>query len=114
MFDLKNKVAVVTGGNGVLGGAIAKGFAQNGVKVGILGRSEETVNKQVEAINTEGGEAFPLVCDVLDEAKLKETRDFILKKYGRIDILLNGAGGNVKGATISPEQTFFGSKLGRF
>lgn len=114
MFDLKNKVAVVTGGNGVLGGAIAKGFAQNGVKVGILGRSKETVNKQVETINAEGGEAFSLVCDVLDEAKLKEIRDFILREYGRIDILVNAAGGNVKGATISPEQTFFDLNLDDF
>ena len=114
MFDLKNKVAVITGGNGVLGGAIAKGLALNGVKVGILGRSEETVNRQVEEIKAKGGEALALVCDVLDEAKLKEMRNFILREYGRIDILVNGAGGNVKGATISPEQTFFDLNLDDF
>ncbi len=114
MFDLKNKVAVITGGNGVLGGAIAKGLALNGVKVGILGRSEETVNRQVEEIKAKGGKALALVCDVLDEAKLKEMRNFILREYGRIDILVNGAGGNVKGATISPEQTFFDLNLDDF
>ena len=114
MFDLKNKVAVITGGNGVLGGAIAKGLALNGVKVGILGRSEETVNRQVEEIKAKGGEALALVCDVLDEAKLKEMRNFILREYGRIDILVNAAGGNVKGATISPEQTFFDLNLDDF
>jgi NAD(P)-dependent dehydrogenase (short-subunit alcohol dehydrogenase family) len=107
MFSLKNKVAVITGGNGVLGGAIAKGLAKNGVKVGILGRSEDTVQKRVDEIKSEGGVAFPLVADVLDKEKLIAAKDAIVKEFGTIDILVNAAGGNMKGATISPDQSFF-------
>ena len=107
MFNLKDKVAIVTGGNGVLGGAIAKGLAAQGARVGILGRTSETVQQRVEEINKAGGEAMPLVADVLDESSLKKVKDEIVKKWGSIDILVNGAGGNLKGATIGPEQNFF-------
>lgn len=114
MIDLKEKVAVVTGGNGVLGGAIAKGLAQNGVKVGILGRTSETVNVQVEEIKAAGGDAIALIADVLDKEKLIAAKDLILKEYGRLDILVNAAGGNVKGATISPDQSIFDLDLADF
>lgn len=107
MFNLENKVAVITGGNGVLGGAIAVGFAKRGVKVGILGRSEDTVQARVEEIRAEGGDAFPMVADVLDKEKLISVKEAIMKKYGTIDILVNAAGGNMKGATITPEQSVF-------
>lgn len=111
MQNLENKVAVVTGGNGVLGGAIAKGFAEQKVKVAILGRTPETVKKRVEEIKQSGGEAIELVADVLDEVSLKEARDKVLEKWGRLDILVNGAGGNIPGATITPEQSFFDLKF---
>lgn len=114
MIDLKEKVAVVTGGNGVLGGAIAKGLGQNGVKVGILGRNSKTVNERVEEIQAAGGEAIALVADVLDKEKLIAAKELILKKYGRLDILVNAAGGNVKGATISPDQSIFDLDLADF
>ncbi|AVR45664.1 D-mannonate oxidoreductase [Christiangramia fulva] len=107
MFSLKNKVAIVTGGNGVLGGAIAKGLAAQGAKIGILGRTSETVQQRVDEITSEGGEAISLVADVLDEESLKKAKDKILQKWGSIDILVNGAGGNLKGATIGPDQNFF-------
>lgn len=107
MQDLKNKVAVVTGGNGVLGGAIAMGLAGNGVKVGILGRSEDTVNQRVEEIIEAGGEAFPMVADVLDRNRLIKVKEEIEKKFGTVDILVNAAGGNMKGATITPDQSIF-------
>jgi len=67
MFKLENKVAIVTGGNGVLGGAIAKGLAAQNVKVGILGRTAGTVEQGVNEIKKSGGDAIALVADVLDK-----------------------------------------------
>ena len=107
MHNLKNKVAVITGGNGVLGGAIAKGLARNGVRVGILGRSEDTVNERVDEIKEAGGEALALVADVLDEEKLVSAKEKIVREFGPIDILVNAAGGNMKGAVITPDQSIF-------
>lgn len=114
MNQLKGKVAIVTGGNGVLGGAIAKGFATEGAKVGIMGRTEATVNKKVEEIKATSGEAFPLVADVLDRTQLQACKEAILQKYRRIDILVNAAGGNVKGAVINPDQNIFDLNLDDF
>lgn len=107
MTALKNKVAIITGGNGVLGGAIAKGLSAQGVKVGILGRTAQTVNERVDEINLSGGESIALIADVLDKESLIAAKKQIIKKWGNIDILVNGAGGNLKGATISPEDNFF-------
>src|SRR5699024_5044658 len=95
LFDLSGKTAIVTGGNGVLGGAMAKGLAKAGAKVGILGRTEETVNQQVDAIQEAEGEALALVADVLDEKKLQGARKKVLSEWGKINILINAAGGNI-------------------
>ncbi|WP_324719963.1 SDR family oxidoreductase [Salinimicrobium sp. HB62] len=114
MSNLKDKVAVVTGGNGVLGGAIAMGLAAEGVKVGILGRSEETVQARVKEIENAGGKAMALVADVLDEHKLETARESIKKAFGKVDILVNAAGGNIKGATITPDQSIFDLNVGDF
>ncbi|MFK7983888.1 MAG: SDR family oxidoreductase [Saprospiraceae bacterium] len=107
MFELKGKVAIITGGAGVLGGAMAAGLAKAGAKVGILSRTKAKVDAQVKAIKKQGGKAIALVADVLDEKQLKAAKKKILKKWGRIDILVNSAGGNMKGATIMPEQNIF-------
>lgn len=107
MLDLNEKVAIITGGNGVLGGAMAHGLSAKGVKVGILGRSRDTVEKRVEEIESAGGKAMALIADVLDKKSLQTAKDDVQQTWGRIDILINGAGGNMKGATISPDQTFF-------
>ncbi|MDT0649510.1 SDR family oxidoreductase [Autumnicola edwardsiae] len=114
MDRLENKVAVVTGGNGVLGGAIAIGLAKQGAKVGILGRSEDTVQERVEEIKKFGGEAISLVADVLDKEKLISARDKIEAEFGKVDILVNAAGGNIKGATITPDQSIFDLELDDF
>lgn len=105
-FDLTDKTAIVTGGNGVLGGAMAEGLASAGASVGILGRTEETVNQQVRTIEQNGGEALPLIANVLNKSDLQNAKKIILEKWGRIDILINAAGGNIPGAIINPEQTF--------
>lgn len=107
MFELKGKVAIITGGAGVLGGAMATGLANAGAKVGILSRTKSKVEKKVKEIKKNGGEAIALVADVLDEKQLVTAQKKIMKKWGRIDILVNSAGGNMKGATIMPEQNIF-------
>ncbi|TQI69305.1 NAD(P)-dependent dehydrogenase (short-subunit alcohol dehydrogenase family) [Gramella sp. Hel_I_59] len=114
MSDLKGKIAVVTGGNGVLGGAIAMGFASQGVKVGILGRNSDTVESRVREIIDTGGDAVALVADVLDRTKLERALDLLENKFGSPDILVNAAGGNMKGATINPDQEFFDLNLDDF
>jgi NAD(P)-dependent dehydrogenase (short-subunit alcohol dehydrogenase family) len=107
LFDIKGKVAIVTGGTGVLGGSMAKGLAKAGVKVGILGRRKENAELIVNEIIKEGGEAIALAADVLDENQLTAARDLILQKWGTINILVNAAGGNMPGATVPPGKTIF-------
>jgi NAD(P)-dependent dehydrogenase (short-subunit alcohol dehydrogenase family) len=107
-FDLSGRVAVVTGGTGVLGGALARGLAAAGAKVGILGRRTEKAEALAESIRAEGGEAIPLTADVQDRAQLEATRAQVAEAWGRVDILVNGAGGNRPDATVVGDLTFFG------
>ena len=107
LFDIKDNVTVITGGTGILGRAIAKYMAANGAIVIILGRKEDVGRRIAEDITAAGGKCEFLKTDVMDKAVVEKNRDEILKRYGRIDTLLNAAGGNMKGATITPEQTFF-------
>lgn len=113
-FSLENKVAIITGGAGVLGGTIAQSLSNSGVKIVILDREQETINSVVKSINEHGGEAIGLETNVLDKSTLEQNRDAILKHFGRIDILLNAAGGNMPGATIGPDQTIFDLKMEDF
>ncbi len=106
-FSLAGKTAIVTGGTGVLGGAMAQGLAAAGAKVGILGRRAEQANQVCQTINAAGGEAIPLVANVLDRVQLETARDKIIAEWGRIDILINAAGGNVAEATVFGDLTFF-------
>jgi NAD(P)-dependent dehydrogenase (short-subunit alcohol dehydrogenase family) len=107
LFSLKGKVAVVTGGTGVLGGAMAHGLAAAGAKVAILGRRAEVAEQVAEAIKAEGGEAMPLPADVLDKQSLEQARTALLSQWGTVDILINAAGGTVQEAIIVGERTFF-------
>ena len=107
LFNIKDNVTVITGGTGVLGRAIAKYLALEGAKVIILGRKEEIGNAIVEEITKEGGCCEFMKTDVMDKAVVQQNCDDIIAKYGRIDTLLNAAGGNMPGATITPDQTFF-------
>jgi NAD(P)-dependent dehydrogenase (short-subunit alcohol dehydrogenase family) len=106
-FDLSGKVAIVTGAGGALGGHISISLAEAGVKVVVLGRSLENVEARTEEIQNLGGKAFPIVCDVTQIEDLKRARTEIIEKWGTIDILINAAGGNIPGANINPDQTFF-------
>lgn len=113
-FSIKEKIAIVTGGGGVLGGSIAKSFIEAGAKVVVLDIREENVNARVEELTKMGGEAIGFVSNVLDVEEMKTTREKILKKWGRIDILINAAGGNLPGATLTEEQTVFDMKISDF
>jgi NAD(P)-dependent dehydrogenase (short-subunit alcohol dehydrogenase family) len=102
-FDLSGRVAVVTGASGTLGGAIARGLAEAGATVGVLARRRE----RLEAFAAELGEpAFALEADVLDPDQLRRARDEALERTGRLDVLVNAAGGNVPAATTG-ERSFF-------
>lgn len=114
LFDIQDKVVVITGGTGVLGRAIAAHLAEEGAKVVILGRKAEVGNAQVEDIKAKGGEAMFLTTDVMNREKLEQNLADILQAYGRVDALLNAAGGNMPGATIAPDGTFFDLKTEDF
>lgn len=103
----------MTGACGVLGATIVKYFAAQGCKVVLLDleRAREVGEKIVAEIKAEGGEAMFLPTNVLDAAVLEENRQQIIETYGTIDILLNGAGGNMGAANVSPEQNIFDMDL---
>ena len=114
LFDINGYVVAITGGTGVLGRAIAKYLALNGAKVIILGRKEDVGAEIVADIQKAGGECEFLKTDVMNQDVVQQNCDYIIGKYGRIDTLLNAAGGNMKGATITPEQTFFDLEAKQF
>ena len=94
-FDIAGRVAVVTGGYGVLGGGVASGLAANGVRVAVLGRRQDAAEAKAKQIRDAGGEARVLIADALDEGALRRVRDELLADWGRVDILVNSACGNV-------------------
>ncbi|WP_461629985.1 SDR family oxidoreductase [Labilibaculum euxinus] len=114
MFEIKGKVAVVTGGGGVLGGSIARSLINAGVKVAILDIREENVNNRVKELEELGGEAIGFVSSVLSMDELKQARETIINKWGKVDILVNAAGGNLPGATLTEQQTVFDMKIEDF
>jgi NAD(P)-dependent dehydrogenase (short-subunit alcohol dehydrogenase family) len=114
LFGIQNKVAIVTGGTGVLGGTMCEALANAGAKVVIIGRRKEAADALAESIRKSGGTAMGIAADVLDENQLQAAKDKILKEYKTIDILVNGAGGNVPGATIAPDKTFLDLKMEDF
>ena len=114
LFNIKDYVVVITGGTGVLGRTIAKYLAKNGAKVIILGRKEETGKAIVDEIAKEGYTAEFMKTDVMNEELVQKNCDDIIAKYGRIDTLLNAAGGNMPGAVISPEGNIFDLKVEEF
>jgi NAD(P)-dependent dehydrogenase (short-subunit alcohol dehydrogenase family) len=105
-FGLAGRVAVVTGGYGVLGGAIAAGLARAGAVVAILGRRRGAAAAKVKEIREAGGDALVLVADVLDEVAVRAARDELLESRGRVDMLVNAAGGNVARARSDDRSVF--------
>lgn len=115
LFNIAGNVVVITGGTGVLGRAIAKYLALEGARVIILGRKEEVGKAIVDdidsSLNNQSSEAKGSIefmkTDVMNVDVVRKNCEEILEKYGRVDTLLNAAGGNMPGATIGPDKTFF-------
>jgi NAD(P)-dependent dehydrogenase (short-subunit alcohol dehydrogenase family) len=111
LFDISGKVAVVTGGAGTLGSSISECLAMYGVKIVVLGRDMANVQSEVDKIISMGGEAMPVSADVMDIEQLNAAEKLIVEKWGKIDILVNTAGGNIPGATIGADQSIFDMNL---
>ncbi|MDR0582418.1 MAG: SDR family oxidoreductase [Prevotellaceae bacterium] len=111
LFSIKDQVIIVTGGYGVLGSNVAKYLASQGAVSVIIGRTEEKGSAIAEEIKAGGGKAVFLRSDVLNVESLHECKDEIIRLFGRMDALVNVAGGNMPGATLTPDQTVFDMKL---
>lgn len=107
LFDVKDRVIVITGATGVLGRAMVRHFAEEGAKVVILGRNEQVGNQLADEAVKVGGTAVFYTTNVLDKEQLEQNYADIMERFGRIDVLINGAGGNMPGATIAPDKTLF-------
>lgn len=110
IFNLEGKIALITGGAGVLGSNFANVLAKQGVIVGIVSQSIAKAENAVSKIQKTNGQAFAIQANVLDKSDLEKAKDFIIEKYGRLDILINAAGGNMPGATIGPDQAIYEMK----
>ena len=113
-FDISGQVAVITGAGGIICGTMAREMAKKGVKIALLDLFVESAQKIADEINANGGEAIAVKANVLDRASLEEARDVVVAKFGKIDILINGAGGNKPQATISKDLDFFHLDLDAF
>ncbi len=107
MFSLKGKVIIVTGGTGVLGASFVKGIAQQGGIPIILGQNAEKGNERVADIISNGGMAYFIAANVLEEAQLIAAKNEIIEKFGKIDGLVNGAGGNIPTGVLPPTEDVF-------
>ncbi len=106
MFSISGKVVAVTGAAGVLYGAISQALAANGAKVALLDIMGDKVKSLAEEITADGGEAVGIECSVLDADSMAGAIDTIIKTFGGCDVLINGAGGNRKGACVPPDGNF--------
>ena len=107
LFSIKGKVAIITGACGVLGGSVAQSFVASGAKVVAIGTKQEKLDAKVKELSELGGDVIGFVGNVLDIPSLEKIAAEVVTKWGRIDILLNIAGGNIPGATLMPDQSFF-------
>ena len=107
LFDIKDRVIVMTGGTGILGSCMVEYLAEQGAKVAILARNAEKAAMLVDGLKSQGFECSFFPTDVNDKDSVEITAKAIMEKYGRVDVLVNGAGGNQPGATIGPDKTIF-------
>src|SRR5215210_7724160 len=106
-FSLENKVIIITGATGVLGESFVDGVAGMGATVVLLGRNEEVGNQRAEDLKAKGNNALFIKTDVLSRSELDAARDKVLASYGKIDGLVNAAGGNLPEAVIAPDKDIF-------
>ncbi|WP_027064622.1 MULTISPECIES: SDR family oxidoreductase [Maribacter] len=114
LFSIENKVILITGGGGVLGGEMANYLLSNGATIVILDYKDDIVNAAVEKLKTIGDNVSGFVCNALEEESLIKVSDEIIAQHGKIDILINAAGGNMPGATIGVDQTIFDVNIDHF
>ena len=107
LFNVSGLTAVITGGSGQLGRAMAQALAQAGVQVAVVSLHAETSRTVAEAIQASGGQALGIACDVLDRVSVERTVEQVTETFGPVDILINAAGGNQPQATTTDDQTFF-------
>ena len=107
LFGLSGKVAVITGGGGVLCSTMGQALGEQGVKVALLDLRPEAAQAAADAIKKAGGQAIAVACNVLDRKSLEAAYKAVVDAFGTVDILINGAGGNKKDATTSPQMPFF-------
>ncbi len=114
LFSLEGRIAVVTGGGGVLGSSISKSLVLAGVKVAVLDIRQEQLDQRIAELQSLGGQVMGFIGNVMDKENLESVNKAILEAWGQIDILVNAAGGNIPGATLGEEQTFFDMKMEDF
>jgi NAD(P)-dependent dehydrogenase (short-subunit alcohol dehydrogenase family) len=107
LFGLEGKVALITGGGGVLCSAMGLALAKVGAKVAILDLSLDAARRTVENIQAAHGDALAIQCDVLSQTSLQAAAQTVLQAWGQVDIIINGAGGNSPQATTAPDRSFF-------
>ena len=107
LFGLGGKVVAVTGGGGVLCGALSRALGRVGAKVVVLDLFLEAAQSVTREILDAEGQAIAVECDVLDRSSVERAAQVAVERFGRVDILINGAGGNKKEATTTPELSFF-------
>lgn len=110
-FSLADKVIVITGGTGIIGKSFIKGVVDAGGTVCILGRNEKVANQRADEVIKNGGKALALIADVLDEKSLEHARDKIMAKFGKIDGLVNAAGGNIPEAVLQKGDDIFAMSI---
>lgn len=113
-FDISGKVAVITGAGGVLAGTVARHLGRYGVRLALLSRKTNGLSDLVSDINASGGKAKAYAANILSEESLKAVGQQVVSDFGRVDILLNIAGGNLPGATIGEGQSVFDMAMGDF
>lgn len=111
---MKGKVVAITGGTGTLGTAISKGLAREGARIFLLVRNEEAAKALSDEAQSEGLDISYVLCDVVDEKSMQKAASTVVERAGKVDVLINGAGGNMSGATIMPDQSIFDLDIAHF
>ncbi|NGM70700.1 SDR family oxidoreductase [Natronolimnobius sp. AArcel1] len=106
-FDISGKVCIITGGSGVLGSEMATAIGERGATVVLLARGEEKLEAASDSLEEQDIEHMTIPASVLDRAELEAAAETVVDEYGRIDVLINGAGGNHPDATTGEETSFF-------
>lgn len=114
IFSVKGKVIVITGSTGELGGSMAKHLAEQQAIIVVLARNKELIDLKVEELKGTENEVLGVVADVTSQSDLEKAKSTILSKFGRIDGLINAAGGNTKEAVVMPEDSVFEMNMEAF